>query len=119
MVESLTAVFLTVLTSLFLFSGFANIRRGLHLSESHVNAAIVGRNLLNDARKTGFDELAPSSGSRVIEGENNGNPFYQKFDYTVDVQEIDSDKKLVWTTVKWNDANKTRKVVLETVIVQY
>lgn len=117
-IEGVIAIFLALLFSLFVFTVFPSIRKGIHHSEIHVNAAIVGQNLLSQARRTEFDNVKPYSGSVTYEGMDNGRRLTQIFNYSLDVQTPEKDKKLVWATVTWNQDGKTRKVVLETYLVK-
>ena len=117
LVESLVALALILLTLIIIFSLFTATRKGLHLSESHVDAAFSGKTLLDDARKAGFGSVLPSTGSMTFSGTHNGAPFTRVIDYSVTVQTLDTDKKLVTATMTWKESNADKKVVLETIIV--
>lgn len=117
--ETLVAVFLSLLATLFIFSSFSGMRRGILLSGNYSSSTMLATSLLNDARRSGFDNVAPRTGNKSISSINNGETFEQKLDYHLDVQEVDRDKKLVWATVTWNESGKERKVALETLMVRY
>lgn len=117
LVESLVALALILLTIIIVFSLFTSTKKGLHLSESHVDAAFSGKTLLDDARKAGFSAVAPSTGSMTFSGINNGAPYSNIIDYSVTVQTLDTDKKLITATMTWKESNADKKVVLETIMV--
>ena len=54
LVESLVALALILLTIIIVFSLFTSTRKGLQLSESHVDAAFSGKTLLNNAVREAF-----------------------------------------------------------------
>ncbi|MCL5037090.1 MAG: prepilin-type N-terminal cleavage/methylation domain-containing protein [Chloroflexi bacterium] len=117
LVESLVAIALLLLTLTIIFSLFTTTKKGLQLSESHVDAAFLGKTLLDDARKAGFGSVLPSTGSMTFSGTNNGAPFTRIINYGVTVQTLDTDKKLVTATMTWKESNAGKKVVLETIMV--
>jgi Tfp pilus assembly protein PilW len=117
-VEALVALMLTVIMVFFIFTMFPNTQKALVLSENHVSAANVARGLLMDARKAGFNSVAASTGERKITGINNGMPYNRIFSYSVNVQSVNASKKLVWVNITWSEGGKSKKVVMETIMVK-
>jgi len=115
LIESLISLFIFVIAILFLFGVFSNLRHGEKLSEDHVNASMVGRALLAGAARGGFSAIAASNGVYTLSGTDDGKPFSMAYNYTVNVQNVDADKKLVWVTLTWNDRSGSKNVTLETV----
>ncbi|MHC9538800.1 MAG: prepilin-type N-terminal cleavage/methylation domain-containing protein [Vulcanimicrobiota bacterium] len=118
LIESLISLFLLLFSLLFLFGVFSSLRRGEQLSEDRVNASMVGRSLLSGAAKGGFDAIAASSGVYTLSGTNDGKPFSAAFNYMVNVQSVDTDKKLVWVTLTWNEKSGQKNVTLETLFTK-
>ncbi|MCE1246327.1 MAG: hypothetical protein LWY06_06765 [Firmicutes bacterium] len=118
MVESIISILLMLLLAIFVFTTFPSIRMGLHLSQDHVNAAIIGRSLINDARKAGFDNITASSGTKTLSGTDNGAPYNQTYNYNFSSQTVAADKKVVWATVTWNESGKQKSVTVESIIVK-
>jgi len=118
LIEVMITFFLIVVMIVSIFSVFPQTRRGLAHSETRVNAAYVGRNLMDYQRSLGFDYLTPLTGSTTYKGTNNGAPFTQVFDYRVNIDTVDSDRKQVWVTVSWNDQAGTGHITIETMIVK-
>jgi len=115
LVESLISLFILVFAILFLLGVFSTLRRGEKLSEDRVSASMVGRALLAGAARGGFSAIAASSGIYTLNGTDDGKPFSMAYNYTVNVQNVDADKKLVWVTLTWNDKSGGKNVTLETV----
>lgn len=118
LIESLISLFLLLFSLLFLFGVFSSLRRGEQLSEDRVNASMVGRSLLSGAAKGGFDAIAASSGVYTLNGTNDGKPFSAAFNYMINVQSVDTDKKLVWVTLTWNEKSGQKNVTLETLFAK-
>jgi len=118
-IEALVALMLTVMMVFFIFSMFPNTQKALVLSENHVSAANIARALLMEARKTGFDTVAASSGQKIITGFNNGMQYNRVYSYSVNVQSVNTKKKLVWVNVAWHESGKSKYVVMETIMVKH
>lgn len=119
LIEAVVAMMLTILVVIFVFSIFPSTRIALAQAENHVNAATIGRSLLSDARRAGIDNVVATSGSRTISGIDNGQPYTQVFNYTLNVRAVNANKKYVWATVTWKEAGgKQRQVVVETILVK-
>lgn len=101
-----------------IFSLFSFVRQGLHLSETHYNAAFLGKSLLNDANSLPFNEVIPLSGSQTLTGTYNGASFNQIISYNIFVEVIASNKKRVWAVMNWREPSGNKQVVLETIIVR-
>lgn len=117
LLEVLVAVFVLVIFIVVVFDIFPVTRRALALSENHLNAAFLGNSLLEQARTAGFNNIAPTSGSRTFSGTDNGNAWTQTIQYNVEVQSLSADKKRIWATMTWHDFTGDKQVVLETTIV--
>ena len=118
-VESLVAIFLATLLTIFIFGNFTNTKRGLYHSENAVNASIVGQSVLNDARRTGFDTVTNLTGTQTINGMENGRAAYQQYNYSLNVESVTPDKKMLWVTVTWSESGQTHKLVIETLMAKY
>ena len=117
LVEALVAIFIIVILLAFVVNLFPFVYKGLQLSEDHLNAAYLGRSLLEQARRTYFEEIVPYSGSRTYETIKNGRKIDLKMDYKFEVSTFDEDEKQVWITLTWGDSSNKKKVILETIIV--
>jgi len=117
-VETIVALCVLLLVVVIVLSVFSTARRGVQLSENHVNAALLGRSLLEDARRGGFDRAVPGTGTTTLAGLNNGSSFSQAFHYSTSVQALGAGKKLVWVDVTWHEATGDKKVTLETLLVK-
>ncbi|MGV8121365.1 MAG: prepilin-type N-terminal cleavage/methylation domain-containing protein [Candidatus Xenobiia bacterium LiM19] len=115
LIESLISLFLLLFSLLFLFGVFSSLRRGEQLSENRVNASMAGKSLLSGAARGGFDAIAASSGVYTLNGTNDGKPFSAAYSYTLNVQSVDTDKKLVWVTLTWDEKSGRKNVTLETI----
>ncbi|MCD6310608.1 MAG: hypothetical protein J7M18_07815 [Candidatus Eremiobacteraeota bacterium] len=115
--ETLVVMVLIILLLLFIIILYSTTHRGLRLYENHVNAAFLGKSLLDDARKSGFDNILPAVGNYTFNTVKDGKEASQTINYNLDVQDIDTDKKLVWATMTWHEASGDKEVVLETIIV--
>jgi len=118
LIETMISIFLVVLMIVFVFEGFSSVSRGLHNSENHVNAASIGSSLLNEAYAAGFDNVVGSTGRKIITGARNGRAFSRQFDYVVNVQNVDENKKFVWANISWKEGPKTKQVVVETLMAK-
>ena len=118
LLETLMAMFLTILIVVFTFEVYPSIAKSLHILENHTYAASLANSVINDAKSTGFDNIVTSSGSKKISGTRNGLPYSEEFNYTLNVQNADANKKVVWAEVTWNEAGKTKKVTIETIVVK-
>jgi Tfp pilus assembly protein PilV len=95
LVEALVAVGLLTMTLIFLLELFPTVRRGLVQSSQRTRAAERARGLLEQACAREFSQLASESGG----------------DYQLQVETVESGKKLVWVTV-------SGLVTLETLVVE-
>lgn len=119
-IEALIAIFLIVILLVSIFGMFASTRRSMQLSENHVKAAFFGQNLLENIRRFGFDNISPTptTGTYTFAGLDNGKPFSQLVNYSINVTNQDTDKKLVWVTLTWTEATGNKQVILETLLVK-
>lgn len=117
MIESLIAIALVLITGFALISLIPTARKGLQLSENRVNAAYLGRSMLDKTQSPGFANIVPLSGIFEYKGVNNGAPFSQVFNYMTQVQSVDTDKKQIWATVTWKEATGDKQMVIETIVV--
>ena len=118
LVEALVSFLLIIFLVLFVLTVFPSVQRGVSLSGNHTNASYIARSLLDDARRAGFDAIAPSTGTQTLSGVNNGQAITVSFTYSVNVQLVDTDKKQVWAVVSWVERGVTRQVTLETLITR-
>lgn len=118
LVEAVVSLFLIVLAAFVLLKVFPSSRKGLQLSENHVNAAYMGRGLLDDVRRKGFDAASPSSGTFEYKGVNNSAPFSQSFNYSVNIEASGTTKKFVWVDITWKESTGSKKITLETIIIK-
>ena len=118
LVEALVSLGLLVLMVIVLVGIFPAVRGGLQLSEDHLNAASIARSLMEDLRQDGFGGIVGGSGSRNLTGTKNGAPFSRTFNYTVNVQNLAEDKKLLWIVLNWQENGKSKQMVDETIVVK-
>ena len=116
LIESIVALSLILVVMIFVFNVFVITRKGIQLSENHANASTLGRSLLDEVRRAGFDKAVTTSGSQVFAGSSDGNAFSQTVNWTRNVQDVDTNKKIVWVVVSWHEASGDKQVVIETVI---
>jgi type II secretory pathway pseudopilin PulG len=117
-IESLVSLFLIIVTAITLLSVFSTSKKGLQLSDNHVNAASLGYSLLENARKNAFDNITPVSGKYEYKGLNDNSQFSQNFSYDVKVETPETDQKRVWATVTWEEATGSKRITVETIIVR-
>ncbi len=118
LVEALVSFLLIMIAGIVILGAFPSARKGLQLSENHVNAAYLGKSLLDDVRRTGFDSAAPLSGTYDYKGLDNGAAFSQRFTYNVYLETISSTKKRVRAEVSWKESTGNKNVILETLLVK-
>jgi len=118
LVEALVAMALISFMVLSIFTVFPQARKGLALSENRLNAAYIGRSILDDQRSRDYDALAASTGSLALSGTNNNAPFSQQYNYAVNVNAVGTHKKHVWVVVSWKDKGGDRQVTMETIVVK-
>ena len=118
LLETLMAIFLTLLIVTFTYEVYPTVAKSLHILENQTYAASLGNSLLNDAQLAGIDNVTDYSGTKAVTGTNNGKTYSQIFSYAVNTQAVDANKKLVWADVTWNEKGKTRKVTVETILVK-
>lgn len=109
LIETLMAIFLTLLIVTFTFEVYPTVAKSLHILENHTYATSLGNSLLNDAKLAGIDNITNYSGSTNVTGTNNGKAYSEVFYYVVNTQTIDADKKLIWADITWNEGRLTRK----------
>jgi len=63
LIEVMVTLFLIVVMIISIFSVFPQTRKGLAHSEARVNAAILGRSILDNQRSLGFDFLTSLTGT--------------------------------------------------------
>jgi hypothetical protein len=102
----------------FVLNIFITARRGVDLSENHVNAALTARSILDDIRRGGFAEASPGEGKVTFSGLSEGKTFSQDMKYTTSLQELDTNRKLIWVEVTWSEATGDKRVVLETIMTE-
>lgn len=118
LVETIMALLILVIIFVFVFSVFSTTRKGLQLSENHMNAAFIGRTLIDEIRRGGFDGAVARTGETTLKGMNDGNPFAQTFHTSVFVESTDADRKLVWVDVAWREATGDKRITVETILVK-
>lgn len=118
LIETLMAIFLTILIVSFTFEVYPTVAKSLHILENHTYAASLGNSLLNDAQLAGIDNVANYSGTKAVTGTNNGKAYSEMFNYVVNTQTVDANKKLVWVDITWNEGRLTKKVTVETILVK-
>lgn len=118
-IEALVAIFVATILTIVVFGNFTNIRQGLNHSENTVNASIVGRNVLSDARRKGFSEIAEYSGTQSVTGLESNRSSYRQYDYKLNFQAVSPDKKRLWVDVTWSESGKQRKLTVESLAVNY
>lgn len=118
LIETLMSIGLIVVMISFLVSVFPTARKGLQLSENHMNAAFLGRSVIDGVRAAGFDSAASSTGSVAFTGTDNGAPFSQTINYAVTVTSVDTDQKQVVITLSWHEAMGDKQIVVETLMVK-
>ena len=116
LIENIVALALMLVVIIFVFNVFVVTRKGVQLSENRANASSLGRSLLDDVRRAGFDKAVTASGSQVFAGSSDGNAFSQTVKWTRNVQDVDGHKKIVWVAVSWHEASGDKQVVVETVL---
>jgi hypothetical protein len=113
-VEVIVAFALIFVVMGLIYGVFPQVLKALLLSENHANAAYIGRSLLEDETRIGFDNIVPlPEVSTTLLGLNEGRTRSQVYNYTVSVQSVNTDKKMVWATVSWKEFGKTRQVIIE------
>ncbi|MGV8121563.1 MAG: prepilin-type N-terminal cleavage/methylation domain-containing protein [Candidatus Xenobiia bacterium LiM19] len=118
LVEAMVTMFLIALMVVALLNVFPRIRKGSARSEVRMNAAFLGKSLMDTVRSNGFNKAASSSGTMTFSGLNNGNSTTQKIDYSINVQTLSSNKKQVWIILSWNDAVGKGRLTMETIMVK-
>lgn len=118
LIEALMALVLISLMVVSIFGVFPQTRKGLAHSGNRVRAALLGKSLIEEQRCRGFDAIAARTGIYSYQGVNNGAPFSQSIDYSVNVQNVGADKKQVWIVLTWPDQDGTGRLTLETVVVK-
>lgn len=118
LIETLMAIFLTILIVSFTFEVYPTVAKSLHILENHTYAASLGNSLLNDAQLAGIDNVTNSSGTKTVTGVNNGLAYSEIFNYSVNTQVVDANKKLVWVEITWHEGRLTKKVTVETILVK-
>lgn len=116
-VEALVSMFIIVMLLISLISVFSYARKAIQGSENRVNAAFLGKSLLEDLRSKGFNAITASNGTYSFTGTDNGSPFTFNVTYTVNVTVLDTNKKQVWITINWSEKKINRSVTVETIVV--
>jgi prepilin-type N-terminal cleavage/methylation domain-containing protein len=119
LLEVMISMFLLTILGLFVFNLFPVIRRGMQFTENQIYAAYLGKSLLEQARASGFDALAPSSGSQTLSGTDNGVLFTQTINYTVSINSVTTGEKRIFATMTWHEATGNRRMVIETLLAKY
>lgn len=115
-IEALISLFILFLLVAFIIGVFPTIRKALQLSENHTYASYIGTSLLDDLRRNGFTNASSYSGSVNLSGLKNGNPFLQTINYSVNVQQPDTDKKSATATMSWRESTGNKQIILETIL---
>lgn len=116
LVETLVALSLIVVVTLFVFNLFVTTRKGLQLSENRASAAALGRSQLEEVRRAGFDNATAASGTYTMSGSHDGNASSVQLAWTRNIQVVDDTKKLLWIVISWHESTGDKQVVLETVL---
>jgi prepilin-type N-terminal cleavage/methylation domain-containing protein len=118
LIEALVSIALIVLAVTLIFGMFPQTRLAMQLSENRSSAAFFGRSLINNLAVSGFDNMQNASGTYTFSGTDNGRPFTFPVNYTITVQLIDTDKKLVWVTITWKEKSGSKQVIVETLFTK-
>jgi len=118
LIEAIISAFLISLMVIGVISLFPRVRTGAVHSEGRMNAAFLGKSLMDAVRGNGFDKAVSSSGSKTFSGLNNGNSASQKIDYSINVQSLSSTKKQVWIVLSWNDPTGKAALTVETIMTK-
>ena len=118
LIEACVAVAIVLVIWLTEFSVFSSVRQGLSLTENHFNAAVIGKNIIDEINGTSFDNIAASTGTKTITGTDNGAPFYRTISYAVNVEVLSVNKKRVWAVMSWRESSGNKQVVLETLVIR-
>jgi Tfp pilus assembly protein PilV len=114
--EAIISLLLIVIAGIVILGSFPTVRKGLQLSENRVNAAYLGRSLLDDMRRKGFDSAAALYGVYDYNGSDNGAAFSQQFSYNVYMEQVNATKKRIWAEVSWQDATGGKRVIVESLL---
>lgn len=116
LVEALVCLGLIALSATVLVRILPSARQGMALSEHHLDAAFLGRGLLEQARSRGFAGVSPGQGRLTQSGTKDRAATIQEFLYTLEVASPASGRKHVWVTLNWREPGGQRSLVLETLL---
>ncbi len=116
LVETLVALFLLALLTIFVTGVFPQLHRSVELSRGHSQAAHLGRSLLEAARRQEFPNLASWSGACTIPGEVAGRVSALEFTYAVEIIELEPGLKRVGAEVRWNTSSGGKRIDVQTEI---
>jgi len=118
LVEALVCLGLIALAATVLVRILPTARQGMTLSEHHLDAAFLGRTLLEQARSQGFEGVAPGQG-RLTQAETRDRvESVQEFLYSLEVASPASDRKHVWITMRWREPGGQKSLVMETLLTR-
>ncbi|GEM_PF-3092813 len=118
LVEALVSLGLIALSATVLVRILPSARQGMTLSEHHLDAAFLGRSLLEQARSQGFDGVSPGQG-RLTQAETRDQvESVQEFLYALEVAAPAPDRKYVWVTVNWREPGGPKSLVMETILTE-
>jgi len=118
LVEALVCLGLIALSATVLVRILPSARQGMALSEHHLDAAFLGRTLLEQARSQGFEGVAPGQG-RLTQAETRDRvESVQEFLYSLEVASPASDRKHVWITMRWREPGGQKSLVMETLLTR-
>jgi type II secretory pathway pseudopilin PulG len=118
LVESIISFALIIIAGLIILNIFPSSKKGLLASENRYIATVYAKGIIDDLRRSGFDNIVASTGTYNHSGINDGKPIQWSFNYTVNVTNINSSQKDVWINVSWYERNANRTVTLESIITK-
>lgn len=116
LVEAVVCLALIALSAVVLLRILPSSRQGMTLSEHHLEAAYLGRGLLEQARSQGFAGVTPVQGRLTLSGTRDRAKTLQEFLYSLEVASPGSDRRQVWVTVRWREPGGQRSLVMETLL---
>jgi len=116
LVEALVCLGLIALSATVLVRILPSARQGMALSEHHLDAAFLGRSLLEQARSQGFGGVSPGQGSLVQREVRDRVESLQEFLYSLEVASPGANRKQVWVTVRWREPGGQKSLVMETIL---
>ena len=118
LIEALVCLGLIALAATVLVRILPSARQGTISYEHHLDAAFLGRTLLEQARSQGFEEVSPREGKLVQTEVRDQVESLQEFLYSLEVTSPAPSQKNVWVTVSWREPNGQKSLVIETILTE-